>query len=325
MSLTFKIVKINPDYCDYLRKFDNKVYINSNNKSTRPFIGVLFSIGNIEYYAPLTSPKPKHQVMKNTLDFLKLDNGNLGAINFNNMIPVTKKNYTIEKLNKQNLSTYNLQYQNLEKQQLIWLNSYYYQVKGKAQKLYNFYNSNKLADNIKKRCCNFPLLEEKCKEWEKVYNTLPILNYIKDEDTLFYIYDNLSDKNNFDRVIELLDNDTFSKDITTMNIKDLENKRIPTIKEFATSVYEKIKDKAEISFDDILNDIKEGIENSKKPITPMSDQEIEAFKSRALEFIESLYNNKENTDEETDNEDTSTDENPNPPNNGGEEEDEEED
>ena len=30
--------------------------------------------------------------MQTTLDFLKIDNGNLGAINFNNMLPVTEKN-----------------------------------------------------------------------------------------------------------------------------------------------------------------------------------------------------------------------------------------
>ena len=30
--------------------------------------------------------------LKSKLDFLKIDNGKLGAINFNNMLPVTKKN-----------------------------------------------------------------------------------------------------------------------------------------------------------------------------------------------------------------------------------------
>ena len=116
--------------------------------------------------------------------------------------------------------------------------------------------------------------------------------------------------------------DIYLEGLSQVQEKDLENKRIPTIKELATSVYEKIKDKAEISFDDILNEIKEGIENSKKPITPMSEQEIEAFKLRSLEFIESLYNNKENTEEETNNEDTPTDGNQNPPDNGGEDEEE---
>lgn len=200
MPLTFKIVKINPDYCDYLRKYDSKVYINSNNKITRPFVGILFQIDNMEYYAPLSSPKPKHKKMSNTIDFLKLDNGNLGAINFNNMIPVTQNNYVLENLQKANFSSIQeAKYINLEKQQLKWLNSFYYQVKNKAEKLYKLFNQNKLNANIRKRCCNFPLLEEKCKEWEEIQNLLPTFKYIKNEDDLFYIYDELENKDNFDR------------------------------------------------------------------------------------------------------------------------------
>ena len=81
-----KLVVINTDYCDYLRTFDSRVAYNYGKKDTRPFIGILFNIGVLEYFAPLYSPKPKHLVMKNTLDFLRIDNGRLGAINFNNMI-----------------------------------------------------------------------------------------------------------------------------------------------------------------------------------------------------------------------------------------------
>lgn len=54
--------------------------------------GILFKIDTFEYFAPLSSPKLKHIKMKNTLDFLKIKNGELGAINFNNMIPVMKNN-----------------------------------------------------------------------------------------------------------------------------------------------------------------------------------------------------------------------------------------
>ncbi len=42
----------------------------------------------MKYYAPLTSPKPKHLKMKNGKDFRKINGGQYGAINFNNMIPV---------------------------------------------------------------------------------------------------------------------------------------------------------------------------------------------------------------------------------------------
>ena len=57
----FKLVVIDSNYCDYLRKFDKKVTYNKNEKALRPFAGVLFTLKDIEYFAPLSSPKLKHQ------------------------------------------------------------------------------------------------------------------------------------------------------------------------------------------------------------------------------------------------------------------------
>lgn len=40
------------------------------------------------YFAPLSSPKPKHLTMnKNMVDIWKIEDGKLGVVNFNNMIP----------------------------------------------------------------------------------------------------------------------------------------------------------------------------------------------------------------------------------------------
>ena len=166
MIINLKIVSIDSDYCDYLRKFDNKVAYNKNEKELRPFIGILFQIENCEYFAPLSSPKPKHKNMKNTLDFFKIKDGELGAVNFNNMIPVKKENYKIIDLNKNTITLEELKYQKLLREQLNWLNSNYKQVKNKSFKLYKLYNSGKLPENIKSRCCNFKILEEKCEKYE---------------------------------------------------------------------------------------------------------------------------------------------------------------
>lgn len=162
MIFNLKIVRVNSNYCDYLREFDNRVSYNKNEKELRPFIGVLFVIDNCEYFAPLSSPKAKHRKMKNTVDFFKIKDGELGAVNFNNMIPVTSKDYTIVELNKETLTLAELKYQKLLKEQLNWLNANYNQVKNKSFKLYELYNNGKLSENIKARCCNFKLLEEKC-------------------------------------------------------------------------------------------------------------------------------------------------------------------
>ncbi len=166
MILNLKIVRVDSDYCDYLRKFDNKVSYNKYEKELRPFIGILFEIENCEYFAPLSSPKSKHKTMKNTIDFFKIKNGELGAVNFNNMIPVQENNYTIVDLKKKNLNSSEHKYQRMLIEQLNWLNANYKQIKNKSFKLYQLYISDKLPENIKSRCCNFKLLEEKCREYK---------------------------------------------------------------------------------------------------------------------------------------------------------------
>lgn len=170
MIINLKIVRVSSEYCDFLRKYDDKVAYNKFEKELRPFIGILFQIDTCEYFAPLSSPKEKHKSMKNTVDFFKIKNGELGAVNFNNMIPVTKENYTLVDLHKKTLTLAELKYQKLLRDQLSWLNANYIQVKNKSFKLYNLYNSGKLPTNIKNRCCNFKLLEEKCLEYNRSEN-----------------------------------------------------------------------------------------------------------------------------------------------------------
>ncbi len=161
------IAVLDLEYCNYLRKYDSKVSYNMGDKKNRPFIGVLFWIEDMEYFAPLSSPKAKHLKMRNTIDFVKIDGGKLGAINFNNMIPVKPNNYKIVDLNKKNLSKEDNEYQDLLKDQLTWLNKNRLQILFKADRLYDYYLAGFLPDNIKNRCCNFKLLEEKCAEYNK--------------------------------------------------------------------------------------------------------------------------------------------------------------
>ena len=72
MINNFRLVKVNHEYCDYLRQFEPKVVYNAGIKEMRPFIGILFTINDCEYFAPLSSPKEKHKHMKNNIDIIKL-------------------------------------------------------------------------------------------------------------------------------------------------------------------------------------------------------------------------------------------------------------
>ena len=108
--------------------------------------------------------------MRNTIDFLKIKNGDLGAVNFNNMIPVIDSYYSLIDLNQATLTLNEEKYQKLLKEQLAWLNANYIQVKDKSYKLYILYNKGRLPKNIRERCCNFKLLEGKCLEYTERKN-----------------------------------------------------------------------------------------------------------------------------------------------------------
>ncbi|MDD3187225.1 MAG: type III toxin-antitoxin system ToxN/AbiQ family toxin [Bacilli bacterium] len=162
------IVRVSSDYCDFLRQFDNKVAFNMNKKELRPFIGILFIVNNFEYFAPLSSPKIKHLKMKNTIDFIRIKEGKLGAVNFNNMIPVTSNNYTLVELSQKKSLTYSeSRYRYMLEYQLNWLNEHIDQIHNKSFNLYSKYVDDKLLPAIRNRCCNFILLEEKCKEYNQ--------------------------------------------------------------------------------------------------------------------------------------------------------------
>lgn len=50
MYKNLKIVKIDYNYCNHLRKYDNKVIYNSVGKELRPFIGILFMVEKCKEY-----------------------------------------------------------------------------------------------------------------------------------------------------------------------------------------------------------------------------------------------------------------------------------
>ncbi len=160
-------MKVDHNYCNYLRKYDSKVMYNDGIKELRPYIGILFVVNNCEYFAPLCSPKEKHKRMSDQIDMIKISNGELGVINLNNMIPVLKDNYTLLDLNKKSTETSVINRLNLLKSQLIWLNSNHVYIIKKALVLYNNYKNNNLPNRIRNRCCNYGLLEQLCIKYNK--------------------------------------------------------------------------------------------------------------------------------------------------------------
>ena len=159
--MNLKLYTANPDYLDFLRKADSCVpYIKDENHA-RPFIGILLTIENMDYFAPLASPKPKHQSMKNQIDFIKINGGKWGVINLNNMIPIHPS--CIVPINLKILmvdSKDERDYKYLLAEQLSWCISNRTTITSKAARLYAVITSQKARLELAERCCNFSVLEE---------------------------------------------------------------------------------------------------------------------------------------------------------------------
>ncbi len=161
MSKRLKLYYIDDDYVEYLREFDDRVPYNK--KGTRPFVGVVYEYNGFNYFAPLASPKTKHlKISTKALDVFKIDDGKLGIVNLNNMIPTPSECLTevISSIN-------DIQYKILLNNQIAFLNSYKDELYAKTKKFQNQYRKGYLDDKVKSRSCNFLLLEEKCLEYNK--------------------------------------------------------------------------------------------------------------------------------------------------------------
>lgn len=112
-----KLYNVTNDQINCIKSFDSKVPENKDSK--RPFAGVIFTIDGNNFFAPLSSPKPKHLKMKNGADFHKINSEHQEAINFNNMIPIPNSELILIDIH----SIPDENYKNLLNSQLRFINS----------------------------------------------------------------------------------------------------------------------------------------------------------------------------------------------------------
>ncbi|MDE6853135.1 MAG: type III toxin-antitoxin system ToxN/AbiQ family toxin [Lachnospiraceae bacterium] len=157
-----KFYEVDSRYIDYLLLFAPHLFRNkqAGQQNERKYIGVVLEVNGMKYFAPLSSYKPKHEKMKNGLDFIKV--GNYAVININNMFPVPEKCYTYVDFNRER----NQQYKKLlitEYRIILGLQD---KIRKNAAEVYKqkIQIGNKTA--LTKRCNDFLLLEEKCKQYK---------------------------------------------------------------------------------------------------------------------------------------------------------------
>lgn len=168
--MNLKFYRADEGYCEFLRKSDPCVPYVQDAKNIRPFVGILISVNRLDYFAPLTSPKPKHLNMKSQLDFMKINGGVWGAINFNNMIPIHPSCLTVVDMKATPTDSKAIaDYKHLLANQLSWCNSNRGRIVTQAEKLYHLIISQKARPELMKRCCNFAIDEEQCRAYCKLH------------------------------------------------------------------------------------------------------------------------------------------------------------
>lgn len=156
--MDLKFFTVDEGYIQYLKGFDTNVP--DNYSSTKPFIGILFNINELDYIAPLTSAKPKHAKIKNSSPTaFKVFDGTaegdlLALVQLNNMIPVRKANIT-----KLDVKSQDLKYQFLLLKEINYIRAHRDKLLKKASKLYELV-VNKKVPNLVNISCNFNALEE---------------------------------------------------------------------------------------------------------------------------------------------------------------------
>lgn len=155
-----RLVLVDEKYIRFLYKFDNKVMFNKGQK--RPYIGILFEVRGHKYYAPLSHPKEKFKKMRNSEDFMKIKGGELGAINFNNMIPIVGGAAEIIDIAK----IEDIKYKLLLINQIEFFDEFETRIIDRATRLYNSYRNKKLRKEVYDRCCDFKKLEVAAKKYD---------------------------------------------------------------------------------------------------------------------------------------------------------------
>lgn len=172
------LYNINIKYIRNLSQADDKVLSCSpqEGKESRPLVGIIVICGKKEYCIPLSSPKPKHEKMKNDKDFSRIigsDGKLLGVLNFNLMIPVNRTLISVVDLHVyKSDSKKTAEYKHLMNDQLDWCNDNIDNIIKKANKLYQFVTlTPEKSYSLTHRCCDFKKLESVLDKWiEKELN-----------------------------------------------------------------------------------------------------------------------------------------------------------
>ena len=186
LKKNLKFITIDQNYLKTLHDSCREVYYKPTGYEKKPYIGILVEENGIEYVIPLSSAKEKHKLWKNvdTDRFLIFENCKtaetgtkdiyvknkdgtfkhiLSVIDLKKMIPIKSGLYSEVDLNPSKKdSVQEIKYKVLLNIEYTFCLKIIDSVIQKASKLYEKQIS---TGKVIKFCCDFKLLEEKCREY----------------------------------------------------------------------------------------------------------------------------------------------------------------
>ncbi|MBQ8166956.1 MAG: type III toxin-antitoxin system ToxN/AbiQ family toxin [Lachnospiraceae bacterium] len=159
MKNNLRIYEIKTEYIKYLSNHQEHIFSQSAGKEKRKYIGVVFEIKGIKYFAPLSSYKDKHKKMKESVDFIKIKD--YAVINLNNMIPVPESQIVNIDINNEK----NPSYKYLLQAESREINRQKNRIKKNAEIVYSHKKHNGDSTALAKRTNDFILLEKLCSQY----------------------------------------------------------------------------------------------------------------------------------------------------------------
>ena len=159
MNNNIRIYRVKSKYIKYLSMYQKHIFTQDAEKDNRKYIGVVFEIKGMKYFAPLSSYKDKHKKMKESVDIIKIKD--YAVINLNNMIPVPASQVMDIDINKEKDSSYRYLLQ-AESREISRQKN---RIRKNAEIVYSHKKHNDNSTALAKRTNNFELLEKLCKEY----------------------------------------------------------------------------------------------------------------------------------------------------------------
>lgn len=157
-----QIYEIDSAYIKYLTTFEEHLFRNKKitQDFSRKYVGIILEINGFKYFAPLSSFKPKHKRLCETVDFIKI--GIYAVLNLNNMFPAPMnlcKNVSIENIQNEH-------YRNLIRAEYRIIKQKTELITENAKSVYERKMINDGKSKLSQRCNDFKLLEQKCREYK---------------------------------------------------------------------------------------------------------------------------------------------------------------